>query len=88
MNDTEFYVSIKLPVIYWEINDDYNSFSGRKYVHVSELKNTKAVFMDLPVEDIKVMAVNENMNRVVQVLNKKADILIGTQMIVKGPHLD
>ena len=74
IGEKEFYIEIKMPVIYWEANDKYNSFSGRKYISVSELKNVKSVFVDIPVDNVQIMAVNENMNRIVSISNGKADI--------------
>lgn len=70
----EFYVDIKIPVVYWEFNDDYNSFSGKKYIHVSEIKDIRSFFVDIPVNDTRIMAVNENVTRIVDVSNGRADI--------------
>lgn len=65
---------LKLPVIYWEINEKYNSLSGTKYISSAWIREEKFLKTDVPVNDVQIFAVNDKMNRSLVVSNRKTDI--------------
>ena len=73
-NGNQMTFEIKLPVIYWEINEKYNSITGSEYVPSSEIKDIRSFTLDLPVNNVSIIATNEVMVRPLSYLNHKVDI--------------
>lgn len=73
-NEKELTFIIKLPVIYWEINDIYNSISGMKYVSAANIREERFLTIEAPVNNIQLIAVNEKMSRQLTISNHKVNI--------------
>ncbi len=71
---TQMTFELKLPVIYWEINEKYNSITGSEYVPSSEIQDLRSFTLDLPVNNVSIIAANDVTVRQLGYLNHKVDI--------------
>ncbi len=73
-NGKEIMFRLGVPIVFWEIDEEINSLSGNRYVYVDAIKDKRFITLDIPVNDVNVIAVNEKMLRPLDVVNHRIDI--------------
>ena len=72
--DTNFYLEIRLPLLCWQIGEQYSSFSRSRYIPVSAIQEERFCRIRIPFHDAKLFAVNETINRQLVPVNGKIDM--------------
>lgn len=69
-----FYIDIKLPMIYWEFDEEYNSLRGTKYISSEVFEKNSNVIMELPAGSFSIWAINDITQRQLSVQSGKLNL--------------
>ncbi|MBQ6944578.1 MAG: leucine-rich repeat protein [Ruminococcus sp.] len=72
--NTEFYIDIKLPMIYWAFDEDYNSLMGTKYIPSEVFEKNSNIIMELPVGSFNIWAINDTTQRQLSIQSGKLNL--------------
>lgn len=69
-----FYIDIKLPMIYWEFDEEYNSLMGTKYIPSEIFEKNSNIIMELPAGSFSIWAINDTAQRQLSVQSGKLNL--------------
>lgn len=69
-----FYIDIKLPMIYWAFDEEYNSLMGTKYIPSEIFENNSNIIMELPAGSFNIWAINDTAQRQLSVQSGKLNL--------------